>query len=72
MATQDVRRLVFIGVGSAVGRLGYVMLAVFAWFTIGIEMGYLIVAMTDTLTAIILLVPIFLTEDVSWKSMWPL
>ncbi|MFX1283369.1 MAG: hypothetical protein ACFFB5_06930 [Promethearchaeota archaeon] len=72
IATQDARRFAFIGVGSAVIRLGYAILTLLSWITIGIEMGYMFVAMTDTLTAIILLVPLILTEDVSWKSIWQL
>ncbi len=72
IATQDVRRLVFIGVGSIVIRLGYVTLVVLAWLKSEIEMGYTLIAMTDTLTAIILLIPIILTEDVSWKQLWRL
>ena len=72
IGTQDARRLAFIGVGWAVIRLGYATLTVLSWLTIGIEMGYMLVAMTDTLTAIILLVPIFLTEEVSWKQLWEL
>lgn len=72
IATQDVRKLVFIGIGSVVIRLGYAALVIFTWMTLEIEMGYFIIAMTDTLTAIILLVPILLTEDVSWKQIWRL
>lgn len=70
IATQDVRKFVFIGVGSVVIRLGYVALVILSLFTIGIEMGHILVATTDTLTAIILLVPIVLTEDVSWNNLW--
>lgn len=72
IASQDVQRLVFIGVGSLIIRLGFVMLVVLAWLSSGIEMGYIIIAMTDTLTAIILLIPLILTEDVSWKHLWRL
>lgn len=72
IASQDVRKLVFIGIGSVVIRLGYVALVIFTWMTLEIEMGYFIIAMTDTLTAIILLIPIVLTEDVSWKQIWRL
>lgn len=72
IATQDVRRLVFVGVGSIVIRLGYVTLVVLVWLTSEIEMGYILIAMTDTLTAIFLLIPIILTEDVSWKQLWRL
>ncbi|MFX0050815.1 MAG: hypothetical protein ACFE9L_20220 [Candidatus Hodarchaeota archaeon] len=70
MASQDGRRLAFIGVGSAVKRLGYVILVVLAWLTIGIDLGYILVAITDTLIAIIILVPIALTEGISWKNLW--
>ena len=70
VATHDVRKFVFIGVGSALVRLGYATLVILSWFTIGIETGYILVATTDALTAIILLVPIILTEDVSWKNLW--
>lgn len=72
IATQDVKRFVFIGVGSVVIRLGYAILVVLTWLTIEIEMGYVLAAMTDTLTAILLLVPILLTEEVSWKHLWQL
>ncbi|MFX0122597.1 MAG: hypothetical protein ACFFAE_03110 [Candidatus Hodarchaeota archaeon] len=72
VATQDVQRLVFIGVGSIVIRLGYVTLVILAWLTSGIEMGYILIAMTDTITIFILLVPIILTEGVSWKQLWRL
>lgn len=69
---QDIRKFIFIGVGSVVIRLGYATLVVLTWLTLEIEIGYFIVAMTDTLTAIILLVPIILTEGVSWKQLWQL
>jgi len=72
IATQDVKRFVFIGVGSVVIRLGYATLVILTWLTSEIETGYILVAMTDTLTAIILLVPILLTEEVSWKHLWQL
>ncbi|UCG03990.1 MAG: hypothetical protein JSW11_08375 [Candidatus Heimdallarchaeota archaeon] len=72
IATQDVQRLVFIGVGSSVIRLGYAALVIWAILTTGIEMGYILTAITDTITAIILLIPIILTEDVSWRQLWQL
>jgi hypothetical protein len=72
LATQDVRRLVFIGVGSVVIRLGYATLVILTLITSGIETGYVLVAITDTLTALILLIPMILTEDVSWNQLWRL
>lgn len=72
IATQDVCKFIFIGVGSAVIRLGYATLVVLTWLTLEIEMGYFLVAMTDALTAIVLLVPIILTEGVSWNQLWRL
>lgn len=72
IATQDVRRLAFIGAGSCIIRFGYAFLAVLAYFTQDLEAGYLLMASTDTITAIILLVPLLLTEGVSWKNLWQL
>ena len=72
MAIPDVKRLVFIGVGSIVIRLGYATLVLLALMTYGIETGYILIAITDTLTAFILLIPIILTEDVSWNQLWRL
>ena len=69
-AIQDVRKFIFIGVGSAVVRLGYATLVILTLLTLEIEMGYVIVATTDIITAIILLVPIVLTEGISWKQLW--
>jgi hypothetical protein len=69
-ATQDVQRFVFIGVGSVVIRLGYATLVILTFITSGIETGYILVALTDTLTALILLIPMILTEDVSWNQLW--
>jgi hypothetical protein len=72
IAVQDVQRLVFVGIGSIVIRLGYVILVLLTWMTTGIETGYILIAITDTLTAIIILIPIILTEDVSWNQLWRL
>ncbi|MFX0183317.1 MAG: hypothetical protein ACFE95_09585 [Candidatus Hodarchaeota archaeon] len=48
------------------------MLAVLTCFNIDIEMWYLLAAVTDTITALILLVPISLTEGISLKRLWQL
>ena len=72
LVTRDVRKLAFIGAGSCIIRFGYAFLAVLAYFTQDLEAGYLLVASTDTITAIILLVPLLLTEGVSWKNLWQL
>ncbi|MHA2366050.1 MAG: hypothetical protein ACXAC7_18975 [Candidatus Hodarchaeales archaeon] len=71
VASQDSRRLAFIGVGSCFVRLSYAFLVVIALITIeNFETGYLIVALTDTLTAIIILIPMVLTEGISRKNLW--
>jgi len=71
-AIQNVRKFIFIGVGSAAVRLGYAALVLLTFLTLEIEMGYIFVAMTDIIIAIILLVPIALTEGISWKHLWQL
>jgi hypothetical protein len=69
IATQNVRKLVFIGIGSVIIRLGYAVL-VLILLPAGIEMAYILIAATDTLTAIMLLVPIVLTDGITWKQFW--
>ncbi|UCE12551.1 MAG: hypothetical protein JSV04_10180 [Candidatus Heimdallarchaeota archaeon] len=70
ISTQDINKFIFIGFGSAVIRLGYAILVFLMWMTTQIETGYILVAITDTFTAILLLVPMILTEEVSWKHLW--
>ncbi|MFW9779821.1 MAG: hypothetical protein ACFFE8_13280 [Candidatus Heimdallarchaeota archaeon] len=70
ISSQDVTRLAFIGVGSCFVRLGFALIAVLSWLTIGIETGYLLLAMTDTITAAFILIPMVLTEGISWTSLW--
>ncbi|MFW9856362.1 MAG: hypothetical protein ACFFFG_15015 [Candidatus Thorarchaeota archaeon] len=70
VSSQDVKRLAFIGVGSCFVRLDFVFLVVLSWLTIGIETGYLLLAMTDTITAALILIPMILTEGITWKSLW--
>lgn len=69
IATQNVRKLVFIGIGSVIIRLGYAVLVLILLPT-GIKMAYILIAATDTLTAIMLLIPIVLTDGITWKQFW--
>lgn len=69
-AIQDVRKMAFIGYGSSFVRLGYAVIVILGVINQTVETGYLMVAMTDTITAIILLVPLLLTEDVGYAKIW--
>ena len=67
---QNVRKLAFIGFGSAFIRFSFAGLALITWITQEIELVYLLVGITDGLTAIILLIPLLMTDDVTWKQIW--
>ncbi|MHA2246706.1 MAG: hypothetical protein ACXADY_17315 [Candidatus Hodarchaeales archaeon] len=69
-ARQNVRKLAFIGFGSAFIRFSYACIVLITWITQEIELVYLIVGITDGLTAIILLIPLLMTDDVTWKQIW--
>ncbi|MFX1533534.1 MAG: hypothetical protein ACFFDI_04800 [Promethearchaeota archaeon] len=69
-ASQDARKLVFIGMGSCIIRFSFALIVLLTWFTQGIEVFYLLLGITDTLTGFLILLPLLLTEDVSWRQLW--
>lgn len=69
-AAQNPRKLVIIGVGSATTRLGYFLIALVTLISQDIEIVYLIFGIIDAIIAIIILIPILLTEGVSWQQLW--
>ncbi|MFQ5980407.1 MAG: hypothetical protein ACE5OZ_19905 [Candidatus Heimdallarchaeota archaeon] len=69
-AAQNPRRLAFVGAASALIRLLYALLVIMAWITQDIETIYLITALTDVITGLMLLGALLLTDDVSLKQLW--
>ncbi|MFX0150950.1 MAG: hypothetical protein ACFFAJ_09230 [Candidatus Hodarchaeota archaeon] len=69
-ALQDVQKLAFIGFGAIIVRFCYAFIVFFSSFTIGIEQAYLLTALTDILTGLLLLIPLMITEGISIQKIW--
>ena len=69
-AAQNPRELVIIGVGSATTRLVYFLIALVSLIRQDIEIVYLIFGIIDAFVAIIILIPLLLTEGISWQKLW--
>jgi hypothetical protein len=69
-AIHDVQKMAFVGYASSFVRLSYTVIVVLGIFNQTVENGYLLTAITDFITAIILLVPLLLTEDVGYSRIW--
>ncbi|MFW9915426.1 MAG: hypothetical protein ACFFGZ_07415 [Candidatus Thorarchaeota archaeon] len=69
-AYYDVRKLAFIGLGSCLIRFAYAAIVILTLATDDIETGYVMTAATDIITALIILIPLLLTEGVSWTQLW--
>jgi len=62
-------KFAFIGMSSAVIRLGYALIVLFTAATKGVEPGFLLTAITDSLTGLLLILALIMTEGVSWKQL---
>jgi len=69
-AAQNPRELVIIGVGSATTRFGYFLIVLISLIGQDIEIVYLIFGIIDAFIAIIILIPLLLTEGISWQKLW--
>lgn len=69
-AAQDPRRLAFIGAASSLIRLLYALLVVLTWINQDIETLYLITALTDVITGLMLLGALLLTNGIAFKQLW--
>jgi len=63
-------KFAFIGMSSAIIRFGYTLVVLFTAFTKGVESGFLLTAMADLLTSLLLIFALVMTEGVSWKQLW--
>ena len=63
-------KFAFIGYSSAIIRFGYAFIVLFSAATEGVESGFLLIAITDLLTGLLLLIALVMTEGVSWKQLW--
>ncbi|MFX1282423.1 MAG: hypothetical protein ACFFB5_02165 [Promethearchaeota archaeon] len=69
-AAQNPQKLVIIGFGSVVTRLGYFSIVILTLISQGLEIVYLLFGLIDAIIALIILIPLILTEGVSWRQLW--
>ncbi|MHA2226236.1 MAG: hypothetical protein ACXAC8_13590 [Candidatus Hodarchaeales archaeon] len=69
-SAQNPREMVIIGVGSVTTRFGYFLIVLVTLLSQDIEIVYLIFGIIDAFIAIIILIPLLLTEGVSWQQLW--
>ncbi|MFX1253490.1 MAG: hypothetical protein ACFFCZ_17910 [Promethearchaeota archaeon] len=69
-AVQNPRKLAIIGMTSVVTRLVYFITIIFNFISQGTEIVYLLFGLIDGIIALIILIPLLLTEGVSWKQIW--
>jgi Na+-driven multidrug efflux pump len=67
---HDVKKMVFVGLGMVVLRFSYLILAVLGFFSGELEYAYLAIGLTDGIMAVVLLIPIHLTEGTSISQFW--
>jgi hypothetical protein len=68
-SSQNPKKLVIIGVGSAASRLGYFLIVLVSFFCQDLEIVYLVFGIVDACIAILILIPILLTEGISWHQL---
>ncbi len=69
-AINDATKYIVIGMGSVLIRFSYALIIVVIFFIEGVESLYLLTALTDTLTGLMILIPILKNPNVSWKEVW--
>lgn len=69
-AAQNPQKLAIIGFGSVVTRLGYFLIVILTLISQGLEIVYLLFGLIDAIIAIIILIPLILTEGVTWRQLW--
>ncbi len=67
---HDVTNYLFIGFGSSMVRLAFALIVLLLWLTEGIEAAYILIAFTDTLTGVLILLPIIATNGISRQELW--
>jgi hypothetical protein len=67
---HDVKNYFFIGVGSSLVRFTFTLIILLLWLIEGIELAYILVACTDTLTGFFIILPIAANNGLSRKELW--
>ena len=67
-SSQDPAHFIFVGLGSIFVRFSYSLIVLESWVIGSVEPIYLLFAFTDSLTGIIIAVPLFLTKNINKKT----
>ncbi len=66
----NVKKMTFIGLGMVILRFSYLIIAIIGVINKELELIYLVVGISDAIMALVLLIPIILTEGTSVKQLW--
>ncbi len=66
----DVKKMTFIGLGMVILRFSYLLIAIIGVINKDLELIYLVIGVSDAIMALVLLIPIILTEGTSVKQLW--
>ncbi len=66
----DVKKMAFIGLGMVILRFSYLLIAIIGVINKELELIYLVIGFSDAIMALVLLIPIILTEGASVKQLW--
>lgn len=69
-AAQNPRKLAFIGAGSVIARISYAIIVLSTWILDEISAIYLFFGLADTLTALLILLALLLTDDITSRQLW--
>jgi len=62
--------MTFIGLGMVILRFSYLLIAIIGVINKDLELIYLVIGVSDAIMALVLLIPIILTEGTSVKQLW--
>ncbi|MHA1995851.1 MAG: hypothetical protein ACW97Z_14995 [Candidatus Hodarchaeales archaeon] len=67
---HELTNFLFIGFGSSMVRFVFAIIVVLLWITEGIEFAYILIALTDSITGLMIIIPIILTKGLTREDLW--
>ncbi|PWI49543.1 hypothetical protein CEE45_01750 [Candidatus Heimdallarchaeota archaeon B3_Heim] len=67
---HDVTNYLFIGFGSSIVRFAFALIVILLWITEGVELSYVLIACTDTVTGLFIFLPIIFNNGLTRKELW--
>ncbi len=66
----DVLKMTFTGLGMVIVRFSYFIISLIGVINQELELAYLLIGFSDAIMALVLLIPIILTDGTSIKKLW--